>query len=98
DKLVTGVQTCALPISGFGGGVPGITRVDRVGGPAELQEPDLLVAVAVGGHDVVELLGATEVEGGVVESLGGAGRGVDAGALDVEIGRASCRERGWSTG
>ena len=39
--------------------------MDRVGGPAELEQPDLAVGIAGFDLDVAQLLDAAEVEAGV---------------------------------
>src|SRR2546425_5150649 len=77
DKLVTGVQTCALPIcGGVGGGVAGGIRSEN---PS--YHPDRAGIGKSGDvvHDRAE--------------IGVGTRSDKLEALDVEIGRASCRER-----
>src|SRR5207244_9939739 len=92
DDLVTGVQTCALPISS-GGERPRVDDCDR-GRPAEwpLRSAD-------------RRTGGADHRGGAVSTLTAPTRG-DGGFADrrsrspslrgrpSEIGRASCRERG----
>src|SRR3546814_4339844 len=95
--LVTGVQTCALPISDrVGGLVPRLVREVGVGRHAvDLDAEALELGVVVG--QVTELGGAYEGEVGRVEEhhrplalevLVG-----HVHELALEIGRASCRER-----
>src|SRR5205823_10894407 len=91
DKLVTGVQTCALPIYAALGGLQGAiaTRADEVvaglSPVAQAALPGVLRALATvaSGTDQVALARAAP--------LASFPPGSDARA--VEIGRASCRER-----
>src|SRR5207244_9275264 len=89
DDLVTGVQTCALPISpgrrGHPGGVAwaGVAAWAGAGGVR-------------GGSALCEQQRASDglpplSVAGMAYRLGGGGVG-----LQDEIGRASCRGRGWS--
>src|SRR5256885_2875412 len=77
DYKVTGVQTCALPISGL---LVGLER------RPEVPHPLPLLVEAVGGlgagADVVREAGVAAAE-----------RGVILGQMRDQIGRASCRER-----
>src|SRR5205823_8020065 len=92
DKLVTGVQTCALPISRYVGGGGRLTSNDS----AEFLYPDLFQSVGTIGHEMMSAtqsldrpLGEAEYEmmDRFVRSMGTA---------SLQIGRASCRERGES--
>src|SRR5687767_15216314 len=84
DKLVTGVQTCPLPISGD----PGDARDtgDRGGEGARAVDR---AARGVGEVDVRMLVGDGPVAGAELAIHGAIRGGDDVG----EIGRASCRER-----
>src|SRR5207248_8247055 len=92
DRTVTGVQTCALPIS--------LQRPPRVTGFM------LMDALIAGRFDVFTDALRHLVLPAVTLSLGGLAtivRFTRAGVLDTlqqdfEIGRASCRERVWSVG
>src|SRR5690606_39860568 len=73
DFHVTGVQTCALPICGQGGGIINVSSIAaRLGSSNEYVD----YAATKGAIDTFTLGLAKEV-------------------IDEEIGRASCRERGW---
>src|SRR5205823_11764231 len=85
DKLVTGVQTCALPILGN-------LRVGAIGAKVWLLYLPMYIlgyALVETRHDLGRLLGLLSLSAvlpavaGVVEAL-------------FKIGRASCRERGES--
>src|SRR5438309_11820001 len=81
DGTVTGVQTCALPISG--------ARKLRFA-PARLEECRGDGQAVAPGEREAQLARARErrrVERGITARFGHAAR--------FEIGRASCRERGW---
>src|SRR5262249_56924079 len=85
DWSVTGVQTCALPISGLDA-----VGERHVGDDGVLREAGRdLVLVA---HEVVEA-GAVVLHA----DAGAALTGVGGARVAVEIGRASCRERVWSS-
>src|SRR5206468_6792022 len=83
DLIVTGVQTCALPISRPG------RRARQVGGfqvaDSEIRDKALQFVEALGGAENI-----SEMEGCITRLRGTL---VDASKVDVEIGRASCRER-----
>src|SRR5206468_9257270 len=84
DLIVTGVQTCALPIYLLDRGRPG-RRLDL----ADQQE--------VLGRGALVELGLKAVVGGARDPgsiAAEAARRIAAGGDDGEIGRASCRERG----
>src|SRR5205823_9574005 len=93
DKLVTGVQTCALPIS-FGGATGWVDKL--IGG---WQWNGIFVANS--GFPITPQVGSNR------SGTGDTGRLPDRPSLNpdfkgnpilgVEIGRASCRERGWMT-
>src|SRR5205823_8953808 len=97
DKLVTGVQTCALPICAP---QPGDGRHGEVGGGRRVGRPAQDVAAPAlgedgGGHGRILLHVERQAcaverrrrEGGVVQERGSG-----------QIGRASCRERGEKAG
>src|SRR5205823_10930280 len=90
DKLVTGVQTCALPISS------GMTshRVDVVVFTLALTVFGLVALALVwsGGWAYEVLARATGHTQTTFLDIGGLGS-IGGGAFGVEIGRASCRER-----
>src|SRR5205085_3967355 len=95
DLTVTGVQTCALPISvtvrhGEEVAPLAVTAESAVEGHAVVA-----VAVRVAGHDLAD---EGRRHGDVDELLHLGGRHQLAGGrrLDEKIGRASCRERGES--
>src|SRR5207249_8851138 len=87
DRNVTGVQTCALPIF----------RAQERAGEVHVEHPLPLVSIE-------------EVRRSTTRDPGRGDDGVDSPVLGdhlvdhtrnrllVEIGRASCRERGWSSG
>src|SRR5207244_7452065 len=88
DDLVTGVQTCALPISGE-------DRADDLGvllavaaeqvTDGRARHPEVLGTHGEGAHDALADLRDA--------ALAGVGDLVEAGG--AEIGRASCRQRWW---
>src|SRR5690606_39759500 len=88
---VTGVQTCALPISGETSPHPiailplGATEQH---GPHLPQETDWIIAQAVAGRLEQRLGASMPLTVLPVEKLG-----YSVEHLDLEIGRASCRER-----
>src|SRR5205823_10888590 len=89
DKLVTGVQTCALPISGRD--LPGALQERVALGPDQLL--DLEDAVGVRHPDVGHrLLRRREVLARGQDRDGWEG---SLRHLEAQIGRASCRERVW---
>src|SRR5207244_7900856 len=96
DDLVTGVQTCALPIS-VGRGRP--LPVLRVGAEIDTTQDRLLLEQAtLAARDVNVVRRTRRDQRRVAEPVprvvplvvAAGGDGVD------EIGRASCRGRGWS--
>src|SRR5207244_6710725 len=91
DDLVTGVQTCALPIWSLGG-IGHLTITARVNAiKASLPNPDSASQSQVPSS----FHGA--IPAPIVEAALGLVRG-RGGFLSVdEIGRASCRERWWSS-
>src|SRR5207245_7602390 len=98
DATVTGVQTCALPIFG-GDGVPRVVHREE----ALLAPGDVLVrvvraaGVAAGAErdDPAALVPVRAIEAVAVDGHAGDREIVP---TVVEIGRASCRERGEITG
>src|SRR5207244_10223265 len=86
DDLVTGVQTCALPIC------------RRAGMLVRLNVPSVNQIGALTSRGTVTIGGSTAISGLDTTFSGWgcppAGTGV-AGAAVPKIGRASCRERGW---
>src|SRR5205823_8950600 len=81
DKLVTGVQTCALPIFGISGISSDLRQI-----LSELpHNPDARLAVDVYVHRIVQTIGAMAATLGGIDAL--------VFTAGVEIGRASCRER-----
>src|SRR5207248_6543748 len=92
DRTVTGVQTCALPI----------LRPSPRSGRGNSLIRDILSSPPERPVDAVE--DPVQVGEEVLFQLGGRVRRVEAGDPDdrgferVEIGRASCRERGWVGG
>src|SRR5207244_5681581 len=98
DDLVTGVQTCALPIWGRGGrGFSYYGVHDAAGYFVRCDLYGARAGASVGGSDYD--LGQAAGCGGVSRDDGGAERaGADGGCEGEEIGRASCRERGESWG
>src|SRR5439155_6330409 len=83
DGHVTGVQTCALPISGGGGDRPGaVSAVQPLGGLSARR------------------LGDSRAVSAVARLLRGSGvrLGTAPAPSPAEIGRASCRERGYVSG
>src|SRR5207247_8417797 len=89
DPLVTGVQTCALPISP---GTPRPVAVEGSPGSGEdfrmMREPQVVVGAH---HDPLFALDDDDRVFGAGDRLVPS---VQPGGLDLEIGRASCRERG----
>src|SRR5207244_5328094 len=94
DDLVTGVQTCALPISFSALNVPSVrirsspTSWFWIGrplapGPAVARSQSDPPALPAGVRKVLASLAAGEIPGVAVESR-----------RSAEIGRAACRERG----
>src|SRR5205823_12146555 len=88
DKLVTGVQTCALPIFSF----PRSSSVTEVAGATLIVETSMSASAARSSHNIADL--STFLAHGPV--------GVRRAILDQpavqqsrisQIGRASCRER-----
>src|SRR5206468_9591856 len=98
DLIVTGVQTCALPISvhkGFGlvGGNnrPYASPVDV--GPAAKANPDVKFVVYHSGYE------PEDQEGPYTDATADVGvNRLIKTAMGNEIGRASCRERGEDAG
>src|SRR5207244_7497866 len=92
DDLVTGVQTCALPIYLLAPAAAGLgAEVVERGRPCDLAEPGP-------GARPMRVVALPE-PACLLERVGGqilGGRPI-AGQVD-EIGRASCRERGWVEG
>src|SRR5207244_7199387 len=97
DDLVTGVQTCALPICGVA------VRVD-----AEVAADEVLVhcGVADTGIGIPREKQETIFEpfvqgdGSASRRYGGTGLGlaIASDVVQLKIGRASCREREWGSG
>src|SRR5205823_7618469 len=83
DKLVTGVQTCALPICVEHAALRrGRERAAGEGGKA------------VEGVQIARSFGMVKFAEGAIDQV----VRVEAVGVAVEIGRASCRERGWRWG
>src|SRR5207244_9834058 len=92
DDLVTGVQTCALPICGHAAVGPAAdAELFRIGDA-------LGDSVINHGHVVLEVLVTPVAKNGFAEFLAVTGRAARIGEKDGEIGRASCRERGYDEG
>src|SRR5207247_6944160 len=85
DPLVTGVQTCALPISVAGAAGLGVVL------PASAATAAVPLQLAASTIHVAVLASAGAVAGG---AGGGAIIPASVAALAREIGRASCRGRG----
>src|SRR5205823_8021482 len=87
DKLVTGVQTCALPISGMTAGAA--TKNGTIGLVVAYPIPEVIR------HTNAFALGAQAMHPGVKVKLVWTHSWFDpAKEKRAEIGRASCRERG----
>src|SRR3546814_1538331 len=88
--LVTGVQTCALPISG-----PTDVRIVEVGPRDGLQNEPRIVPAAqrIRLIDALSNSGLSTIEAGSFVSPQRIPQMADTEAV-LEIGRASCRERG----
>src|SRR5207237_7716569 len=80
DSSVTGVQTCALPIS------------------AMIAERCNVLMLEPAADDIVKLSWLSDNEGFAAYFPLPDGLAALAGLLRSEIGRASCRERGWMRG
>src|SRR5699024_11986919 len=91
DRNVTGVQTCALPIFGNAGHIPGAVNVPE----RDLHHPDRTWKTKEEISQIFRDAGITEdnVKDAIVYSGSG-----NHSALALEIGRASCRESGDSRG
>src|SRR5207245_6178840 len=93
DATVTGVQTCALPIFSFAGTVPTSGKTLTIHTPDGLAVSlTHLGSIAVARDDAVS-------EGSVVGTVGPSGTAEFTEPhvhLGIQIGRASCRERGSS--
>src|SRR5207248_6849684 len=92
DRTVTGVQTCALPISPPSGGQCLPDLLDRFEfGRVKVRKAS--VDVRAGGTHLAIPMAALAVKGrGAQLAVSVSARG---GSLELQIGRASCRERGW---
>src|SRR5207247_7807538 len=97
DPLVTGVQTCALPIFPSSGGSGGHFGAPDVAHAVTEDRDGCAGAVpsvwGSGGH-----VGAPDVAHAVTEDRDGCAGAVPSSGGSGEIGRASCRERGWRGG
>src|SRR5207244_4591763 len=87
DDLVTGVQTCALPISRL------VTLLEELQRTPQPTHGGVEHRLADERQLAEQLQGVPQVLAGSLE--GGIALGA-AAALQGEIGRASCRGRGWS--
>src|SRR5207244_9272825 len=92
DDLVTGVQTCALPISVAEPGMPAVAVVPALD-PVEGRRPRLLLgAERAPAEELLLERGVEALADGVVVAVAPRAHRLR------EIGRASCRERGEESG
>src|SRR5206468_4408670 len=94
DLIVTGVQTCALPIWIVRAGGEGAGSMVTGAGAVSLGRK-ALTTVAPKAYSVMEgLFGKPTIENAAIGAASGAGGQAAAEVSPEEIGRASCRERG----
>src|SRR5206468_6583412 len=93
DLIVTGVKTCALPISGGGGGSSLKGSAPMTQAPVNsVTTSTLTPALVVSGGGLTYASGAVQYRFRVMDALGSVV--ADSGLVSSKIGRASCRERG----